>query len=280
MIKKIVFPILLFRSFFCAASYDYSQEIELLLEQVDFVIFVLERNTIRMERYGLHELGDDINYLSKDFSKDHCQFKISLSGKDFRAHSIAWDEVDPSRLRITSGKRKNPTTYFLSLSKIFPEDTSLEDLSIVCFDCVVRHVDEEDKTEISATKSIKKSFVDIIIPFEDRDLCTQLVLDGSVRAACGFFVNHDVFNKGFSLTGKIKKEDALVEGLLISDNDYNFLVDKQEFMNEKDSEKNNIAQEQEVSSDKRSFFRKIKDGIILIKNYCGSSCSKIISCFF
>jgi len=276
MTKNILLTTVLCCSFFCARAAESNEDVQSLLEQVDFVLFVLERNTIRMERYGLHELNDEINYLSKDLSKSHCQFKLSLTGKDFRAYSISWDEEDFSRLKILSGKRREPNIYYLLLSKIFPPAVQLDDLPLICFECVVRHVDERD-SETQQIKRIRrgpsrtKSLVDVVVPFGDDCLTTQLILDGSVRSVCGFFVQHDAFGSEIPLSGKIKKEEAFAEGLLV-------VADPDEKAATLDAQVVEAVMEAKTGASDSvgaSVFAKL----MALKNFFGTTWSKFIGCF-
>jgi len=277
MVKKMVLAAVLCGSFFCARA-DEQEDLQMLLKQVDFVLFILERNTVRMERYGLHELNDDVNYLSKDLSKQHCQFKLSLAGKDFRAHSIAWDDEQIGRLKITSGKRREPSMYYLLLSKIFPAHIAVQELPIICFDCVVNHVAANKREDIACkprTKAKSKSLVDVIVPFGEGHLSTQLILDGTVRAVCGFFVQHDVFEQDLALSGKVKKEQAFSKGVLVE-------VPAEKKADQFDAQEIKAVLEQQAEQ-KESFLGKCKASLLAtflaMKHVVSCSWAKMLACF-
>jgi len=278
MVRKILLAAALCGSFFCAGAGEPEEDLRFLLEQVDFVLFILEGNTIRMERYGLHELNDDVNYLSKKLSKEHCQFNLSLTGEDFRAHSIVWDDESDVRLKITSGKRREQSMYYLLLSKLFSPYVDMENLPFICFDCVVNHVegnDTKDASVLFSSKSQSKSLVDVIVPFGDGHLSTQLILDGVVRSVCGFFVQHDVFEQDLLLSGKVKKEQAFADGILV-------IASSEEKSGELDPEEVQDLLENK-GKQAGTFFGKCKAGlfasIIKMKKLINCSWAKVLACF-
>lgn len=231
MIRRILLILILGSSLFCTnvrCEQEQKNEVQLLLQQIDLVFFVLQRNTLRMERYGLHELESEINNVPKEISAKHCKFKINLASPGFCAHSLSWDEDDLSRLKIVSGKRRAPEICYLLLSKIFSPEVDLDDVSLIFFDCQIDHP-EILKGSGSIRKADKRSILSIVIPFGKEELCSKFVFDGTVKAACGFFVQHDLFEHGLSLYGKMKRDDAFEKGFLIAE-------DTQEILDEEHQE--------------------------------------------
>ena len=267
MIRKLFLVVVMSFGCFWGARSEVSDEVEPLLKQIDFVLFILERNTLRMERYGLNELVDDTNYLSKDVSEEHCQFKISLSAPNFRAHSVFWDPDSFCRLKIVSGRKKNPEVYYLPLTKVVPEGVDLDDIALICFDCTVH---AQKKSENSG----RKTSVEVVVSACDGDLSTQLVLDGNVRAACGFFVQHDLFGDNLPLTGKIKREDALAKGILVangilkSDNEKESEIMQEPQEIQVEPEVQQEAVEEVVAPEKKPSWFIVQ--LLMIKNFFGN----------
>lgn len=213
MVKKLLLAVLL-GGFFSGIGAEESDVMEELLQRVDLVLFLLEQNTVRMERYSLNELQSDINFVSKDLSRKHCVFTMSMTEKDSKPRTIAWDQEQLDRIKILSGNKKAPKTSYLLLEKLIPSDVPLKDFAMVCFDCNV-NFSKAPKNEAPTTKADWRSTIDIMMPAGQQELTIQLVVDGRVKAASGLFVQSDLFDKAL-LCGEVKRQEALDLGVLIT----------------------------------------------------------------
>ncbi|MFC1845610.1 hypothetical protein ACFLX2_00610 [Candidatus Dependentiae bacterium] len=216
MMRKLLLAALC-GGFFLSARADSNEGVKALLEQVDLVLFVLERNSLRMERYGLHELDSEVNILTKDISKDHCLFRIGMTAPGSRAQLISWDQEDAYRLKIIAGRKRTPQVYYLLLDKLIGVD-GLEDPAMIRFDCSVEHSRILKKGQPKVRASWK-SLVGISVSAGDEELSTKLVLDGRVDAACGLFVQRELFSDKVVISGRMKGQEAIEKGLLIPDAD-------------------------------------------------------------
>jgi len=267
MLKKLLAILLISTSFFCLQADDNDTDsMNEMLAQVDLVLFVLQRNTLRMERYSLDQLNNEVNVLSKDISDQHCIFKIRLTSAHSRARFIAWDFERSARLKIIAGKKTVPIMYYLLLEKIIPETVSPEDVSLLLFDCSVEHA-KELKAGRRRTVIDWKSNVTVAVPAPDGELLMQLVLDGKVDAACGFFVEHDLFDQGVPIHGKLKIDDALHQGILVKDEP----IEEQQLEPEYEIEEGAVQD--------TSYCSKIKKYFNSAGKLCSDSCSKVIGLF-
>lgn len=213
MIKRLCFVIFL-SGFFSMIKGDQEREFQALLERIDLVIFILEENSLRMERYGLHELDSEVNLLSKDISDKHSIFSIKTATPGSKAQLIFWDKEDDHRLKIIAGKKSAQRIYYLLLDKLINRDTDFPDLAMIRFDCAVEHSrllkNKKQKNNVGW-----KSLVSVSITTGDDELSTKLILDGKVDAACGLFVQRDLFSDKILYTGLIKGKEAINKGILV-----------------------------------------------------------------
>lgn len=209
MVKKLLLAVLL-GTFFSGIGAEDRDVMEQLLRRVDLVLFILEQNTVRMERYGLHELQSGVTFISKDLSREHCVFKIGLTEKNSCAPTVTWDQDRVDRIKIVAGKKR---TYHLLLKKLVSANVQLENFEMICFDCVVDS-SKTLKKDMPETSADWKSTVNIMVPAGDEGISMQLVVERRVDAACGLFVQNDVFHD-VALCGKIKREEALDLGVLV-----------------------------------------------------------------
>ncbi|MCK5633201.1 hypothetical protein KAH94_05595 [bacterium] len=273
--KKKLFWLLCWCLFFMAKGQE-SEVTNELLEHVDVILFVLQRNSLRMERYNLADLDQEINTISKQMSKEHTIFKMSLTSPHSKARLIAWDVNHEACLKIIAGKKRVPIFYHLLLDSILPiSDVEDQELALLLFDCSV-DCKVESQEEESQSKTVRTSFINVIVPVQDSELSMQLVFDGRVDAACGFFVQHDIFECDSPLNGIIKIDEALEKGILIKGEPLS-LVQEPEFDDEllNDNRQEIIVDEFENVTLCDGFYNRF----IAVKTFFNTSFKKLWSFF-
>ncbi len=218
MMKRSLLIVLLGSLFLADMRADEELDVKQLLARVDLVLFVLKRNTLCMERYRLDELDSEINQISREMSEKHCVFKIKMRGANSRANCVAWDNGELARLKIITSARsgkKNDRAYYLPIDRVIPEEFQTEELALVCFDCAVEHSNLL-KTKRGRPRKLWRSRITVAIPAVEGQLSMDLIVDGKVDAACGFFIQNDIFEGGIPLTGKMDMWEAINKGVLVT----------------------------------------------------------------
>lgn len=217
MVKKLVL-VLLLSTFFCGVRAETQEDVTPLLQQVDLVVFILERNAVRMERYGLHELQSNNLSISKDISAQHSVFKISMTEEKSKARDMFWDMSSDGCVKIISGAKRTPKNYYLLLKKIMSPDVCMENCTKICFDCAVARAQVVQEDSATA-KPEWISTIEIIVPAGEDKVALQLTWNGKIDAACGLFVQHELFEGQTPVLGKLKREEALAQGILVTENE-------------------------------------------------------------
>jgi hypothetical protein len=215
MTKKCLLGVLL--GLLCCGAVRAQEDLTPLLQQVDLVMFILERNAVRMECYGLHELQANGQMISKKLSKQHTIFKISMTEEKAKARHLLWDVLPESRIKIISGSKRSPKTYYLPLPKVLNLTVALDSCTKICFDCDVLCAKVAMQANADLQKEAWTSTVEIVVPAGDEKAVMQLTWEGKIGAACGLLVQHDVLGNQASVTGKLKREDALAQGILLTE---------------------------------------------------------------
>ncbi len=133
MIKKWLLTFLLC-GFFVNLQGSENPEMKQILDQIVFVIFALEDNTVRMEYYRLSDLSQDI---SKDISDSHCLFTMDMTQLSAGPYSIVWNEDVPGCMNIVAGHENAPMVYHLLLNKLMPAIVQSESPMPLYGDCSV-----------------------------------------------------------------------------------------------------------------------------------------------
>ncbi len=269
MVKKLVL-VSLFGAFCCGLRAETQEEIMPLLQHVDLVLFLLEKNTVRMERYGLHELQSSVNVISKELSAEHSVFKIGMTEEKSKARDILWDLSQESRIKIIAGAKRTPKTYYLVFKKIVNPAICLEDCTMMCFDCAVNKTKIEPQDDSNA-KPVWNSTLDIVVPVGEEKVAMQLIFNGKIEAACGLFVQNELFQGQIPVVGKLKREEALAQGVLITQKDAQRLFEKAQLL------------AAPVAASSPSTWSKVKaaffNSLSTIKDFCKVSWQEVVGCF-
>jgi hypothetical protein len=239
-----------------------------LLQQVDLVLFLLERNAVRMERYRLDELQSNVNVISKELSSDHSIFKVSMAEEKSKARLMSWDCSSDGRIKIIAGAKKAPKTYYLMMNKIVNPEVCLEGCTMICFDCVVNRT-KVDAQGMPDAKPEWNSTIDVVVPAGDDKVAIQLVFDGKIDAACGMFVQNGLFAGAMPVVGKLKREEALAQGVLVAQE---VAVSRGADVVDSSSI---VSAPSVFSTIKTTFFNSLH----VIKNFFNVSWQKLVGCF-
>ena len=213
-----------------------------------------------MEKYDIDELKD-IESISKTSSRDkHLILKINFKEKGLAPKKICWDKENPGQMNIITGKKNNPKHYHLQLESLFKDVD--EDVMAMCFDCNVKN------NKIESKESKWQSHINIELPIKVDNTEINLVLDSKIKAACGFFMEKESFEKLVNVSGTITKIKALENGLV-----------SQEIQ----------ELEENPKLDFQTIFGKIKDSawylkdriisvILLLRQFIGSTWKKSTGC--
>jgi len=173
---------------------------------IAFVLFTLVGNDLRMEKYDVNEL-ENIESISQKTSRDkHLVLDINLKEKGLTPKSICWDKESPGKMNISAGKKNNLTNYHVQLESLFKDID--HDVMAMCFDCNVKN------SKVESKESKWQSHINIELPVKIDDTEINLTLDARVKAACGFFMENDNFEKLINVSGTITKRKALEDGLV------------------------------------------------------------------
>lgn len=209
MVKKLLITL------FClcgaaGARADMQDEIIPLLQRIDLVLFLLEGNTLRMERYGLHEVAAETTIIGPEVSAERTMLKICLTDGPSCAGIVSWDCSCVGQLKIIAGQKRSPQTYFLPLTKIVNQTASVDNCVMLCFDCFLEYEQESNDLGVQ-----RKSIVEIVVPIGDAQESMKFVFDGVIDAACGMFVQNDLFQGEVPVCGELNKDLALASGVLV-----------------------------------------------------------------
>ena len=173
-------------------------------DKVSFILFTLIENILRMEQYNLSEVKNPQTITKKDVRDKHLVFSIDFTEKGITPRDIHWDDENPGQLHISVGKKSKSKNYTLGLESIF-KDTQEEDVIAVCFDCNIKN---------KKVESSWKADIDIILPIKIDSADMKLMFDSKVKAACGFFIEHDEFCNLIKIKGELTKQEALKNNVI------------------------------------------------------------------
>lgn len=87
-------------------------------------ILMLEKNVLRIERYGLHELNEGDNYLTRKTSNAHCTHVLNLGERGMHVSSVALSASQPSALQVSAYRGKNEVEYAFDWAQLLMTDAS------------------------------------------------------------------------------------------------------------------------------------------------------------
>lgn len=87
-------------------------------------ILMLEKNVLRVERYGLHELNEGDNYLTRKTSNAHCSHVLNLGERGMHVSSVALDAAQPSALQVSAYRGKNSVDYMFDWAQLLMSDAT------------------------------------------------------------------------------------------------------------------------------------------------------------
>jgi len=211
-------------------------------EQIAFVLLRLVDNAIRMEKYKAQELDSNITKVTQEKGEKHLIMTLDLADNNKATTSMEWDPQADGLINITT---KN-TAYTLPLEALF-KDTQ-EEVIAVCFDCKIEYKEE-------------KSYIDIILPIKVEDAKIAFLFDGKTKAACGFFMTENDFEKLIKISGKLTTKDALDSGLIVPSCHKKKITKSTEIDNQKKEEQT------EETTGKVTFLSKLQNSFFYIKNF-------------
>jgi len=174
-------------------------------EKIDFVLFTLIGNQLRLERYALEDLKNKTIDIPRDISKEHTVFIINMKERRYSTKKIEWDEVEAGRMNINTHHKSTPQNYVVYIESIFKE--APEDVMVICFDCSITTKKNE--------KNRWYSKINIILPIKIDDEDINVTFNSKVKGACGFFMERKEFKRLVKYSGKMSKKAALRNGLLV-----------------------------------------------------------------
>jgi len=192
---------------------SYSQDPDLTMpksteykapENIAFVLLKLVNNEIKMEKYSNKEFNLTTNVMNTQKSSDHCIMTIDMKERGLSPQTVAWDDDKTGKIDISAGRNKK-LVYSMNLENIFHESDG--DVIAVCFDCTVKRQKDKESKEW-------KSQVSVILPIKVDSTKIEFIFDEKIKAACGFFMGNQDFEKLIGITGNIAKKEALEVGLL------------------------------------------------------------------
>jgi len=83
-------------------------------EQFSLILFTLDRNTVRVEKYTLDEFAPEMNRVSKQSSRTHCFYKLRLGEQGEKVNNIAWNFSDIDNLIVETSRSSKKIYYALN----------------------------------------------------------------------------------------------------------------------------------------------------------------------
>lgn len=94
------------------------------------VLFLLDRNVLRIERYDLNTLNDELNIISRKKSNENCDFALKLGERGQSVVDIKFNPADVTELFVLSKRGKKEIPYLLDWAALIVRDDVLVDEAV------------------------------------------------------------------------------------------------------------------------------------------------------
>lgn len=202
----------------CTGSLEGSLEgcLENGFDRFSLILFTLEKNVVRVERYSLDELAHDVNRLSKKESNSHCRYILHLGERGQQVTNIGWNFSNMKNLMIETMHGKKQIYYALDWAALLAKENEKAqgfmraDVTIrEVFNVALKQPRDAQKKGITWLSSLA-----ITWGICSHQLAINLIIEGKVHAACAAIVPNYFLDDTGDACVDLKKSDLIDADLL------------------------------------------------------------------
>ncbi|MCX5922893.1 MAG: hypothetical protein NTX86_06230 [Candidatus Dependentiae bacterium] len=185
--------------------------LECSINQFSLLLFTLEKNVVRIERYGLNELMSEINRFSRHESNEHCIAMLNLGEHRQRVVDIEWSAMNMEDLLVTTIRSKNPIVYALDWSSL----VAYEDAQVQEFMRANARINDVFNIDFSNGGHVDRAvrwFTSLAVEWGvgDENLTISLIIERKIERVCGAVVPNCFLDDNGDM-GVIWKKDELID---------------------------------------------------------------------
>ncbi|MDR3550367.1 MAG: hypothetical protein P4L31_03070 [Candidatus Babeliales bacterium] len=186
-------------------------------DQFSLLLFTLEKNVVRIERYCLDELACDVNRVSRQASNSHCLYKLTLSEQGSSVTNIGWNIFGIDALVVETQRNKIKSYLGLSWAKLIaqgneqPQDFMRAQVTIrEIFNVNTAQADRANQKVIGWFSSLA-----IAWGLPSQDLIINLILGRRIQAAAAVVVPNSFIDMALDSCIALNKSDLITMGALV-----------------------------------------------------------------
>lgn len=200
-------------------------------QNLGLVVFMLDRNVVRVERYDLQELQEGVNHISRKVSNEHCSYVIHMGERGQHVSALNLNPSNVREMRVSTYRGKKAIDYSFDWSKLVLLDpqqaqnvvrTESEVTSIVHEAAQAVDVQQENATSDAnifrkAKRSVKKSKVTstVVVSWNQQSKTVKtLEFERPIESIIAFVMPMSLFKEEETRMHEMKKADLVGNGFM------------------------------------------------------------------
>jgi len=185
-------------------------------DRFSLILFTLEKNVVRVERYSLDELAHDVNRLSRNYCNTHCRYILRLGEQGQQVTDIGWNFSDIHNVMIETSRNKKSIYYALDWVSLLAQ-TNAKAENFMRADVSIREVFNVDMKTARETMTRGMTWLSslaIVWGISSHQLVINLIIEGKVQAVCAAVVPNYFLDDTLEPCVDLKKHELVQAGVL------------------------------------------------------------------
>lgn len=186
-------------------------------DQFSLILFTLEKNVVRIERYCLDELACDVNRVSRQKSNSHCLYKLTLSKRGQSVTNISWNIFDVENLIVETQRNKKKSYFGLRWGALIARNNEhIQDFMRA--EVTIRDIFNINTTEAdrSATRAISWfSSLAIAWGLPSQGIVINLILGRKIQAVAAAVVPNSFLDATLGDCVELNRSHLISMGVLV-----------------------------------------------------------------
>lgn len=202
----------------CRGSLEGSLEglLESSFDRFSLILFTLEKNVVRIERYSVDELAHDINRLSRSYCNTHCRYILRLGEQGQQVAHIGWNFSDVHNVMIETHRNKKQIYYALDWVSLLAQPNAQAE-NFMRTDVKIRevfNVNVKTARETMTRGVTWLSSLAVTWGIASHQLVINLIIEGKVQDACAVIVPNYFLDDTLEGCVDLKKHELINTGVL------------------------------------------------------------------